>query len=218
MGMRGVSECVIEGPIARETGRAQNAPAPSNPLSPIPHPATHHSSLITHHYSPATEPRIQRLLAEAERKWGRGALVRWGDAMEEEMETIPTGFPDLDEAIGIGGLPCGRISELFGADSSGKQALAAAMAVQCQNQQGVVAWIDPAGRLDPEQMRVQGVRPDALLVARPRNELEALEMAVRLARSGGVKLLVFDLMREEKRERGSEGEREGRACPGLDPW
>ncbi|MCL4532184.1 MAG: DNA recombination/repair protein RecA [Actinobacteria bacterium] len=134
------------------------------------------------------------LLAEAERRWGRGALVRWGDAADSaKVEAISTGFVELDEALGVGGLPCGRISEIFGPDSSGKQALAASLAVQCQKAEGVVAWIDPARRLAPEQMNVQGVEFDSLLVARPENELQALEMAIRLARSGGVKLLVFDL-------------------------
>ncbi len=120
--------------------------------------------------------------------------MRWGDAVDStEVEAISTGFAELDEALGVGGLPCGRISEIFGPDSSGKQALVASLAVQCQKSEGVVAWIDPAGRLAPEQMSVQGVEFDSLLVARPENELQALEMAIRLARSGGVKLLVFDL-------------------------
>lgn len=143
---------------------------------------------------PLPDPRISALLAEAERRWGRGALVRWGDAVDSaEVEVISTGFAELDDALGVGGLPCGRISEVFGPDSSGKQALAASLAVQCQKAEGVVAWIDPARRLAPEQMNVQGVEFDSLLVARPENELQALEMAIRLARSGGVKLLVFDL-------------------------
>jgi recombination protein RecA len=154
------------------------------------------SSLITHHSSPChvQDPRILALLIEADRRWGRGALVRWGDAVDPaDVEVIPTGFADLDEALGVGGLPCGRISEIFGPDSSGKQALVASLVVQCQRMEGVAAWIDPARRLDPEQMKVQGVELDSLLVARPENELQALEMAIRLARSGGVKLLVFDL-------------------------
>ena len=146
------------------------------------------------HQSPLPDPRIAALLVEAERRWGRGALVRWGDAVDlAGIEVISTGFVELDEALGVGGLPCGRISEIFGLDSSGKQALVASLAVQCQKTEGVVAWIDPARRLDPEQMRVQEVDLDSLLVARPESELQALEMAIRLARSGGVKLLVFDL-------------------------
>lgn len=156
-------------------------PVPTSPSLPIPCPLS-------------PDPRIAALLAEAERRWGRGALVRWGDAVDPaEVEVIPTGFAELDEALGVGGLPCGRISEVFGPASSGKQALVASLAVQCQKADGVVAWIDPARRLDPEQMKVQGVEFGSLLVARPEGELQALEMAIRLARSGGVKLLVFDL-------------------------
>jgi len=141
----------------------------------------------------ASDPRISKLLADAERRWGRGALVRWGDALErDEVEVIPTGFPFLDEALGIGGLPCGRISEIFGPDSSGKQALVAGLVVQCQKLEGVAAYVDPARRLDPEQMRVQGVDFHSLLVAHPGDRLQALEMAIRLARSGGIRLMIFD--------------------------
>lgn len=162
--------------------RLPAAPSP-RPLFPIPR-----------HPTPDTQHPIDQLLAEAERRWGRGALVRWGDTVSAgEVETVPTGFPDLDDALGIGGLPCGRISELFGADSSGKHALAASIVAQCQKQDGVVMWIDPAGRLDPEQMSVQGVEADSLLVANPRCESQALEMAIRLARSGGVRMIVYDL-------------------------
>ncbi|HEX9014671.1 MAG TPA: hypothetical protein VF960_01560 [Chloroflexota bacterium] len=138
--------------------------------------------------------RVSALLAEAEARWGRGALVRWGDSHEaSETEVIPTGFRDLDEALGIMGLPRGRISELFGMDSSGKEALAASIAVQCQKRDEIVAWIDPSGRLDPEQIKALGVESASMLVARPRSERDALEMAVRLARSGGISMLVFDL-------------------------
>ncbi len=140
------------------------------------------------------DPRIVQLLAEAEQKWGRGALRRMGNAAEgAEVEVIPTGFPALDEALGIGGLPCGRISEIFGPDSSGKQALAAHLVVQCQQAEGVAAYVDLARRIDPEQMRAMGVDFHSLLVARPQGRLQALEMAIRLARSGGIQLMIFDL-------------------------
>ncbi|MGE5617960.1 MAG: hypothetical protein ACM3US_01735 [Sphingomonadaceae bacterium] len=140
------------------------------------------------------DPRIAELLADAERKWGRGALVRLGDAVERpQMEVIPTGFPSLDAALGIGGLPCGRISEIFGPDSSGKHALAANLVVQCQRSEGVAVYVDLGRRLDPEALRAMGVDFHSLLVARPKGRLQALEMAIRLARSGGVKLMIVDL-------------------------
>jgi len=140
------------------------------------------------------DPRLSKLLADAERRWGRGALVRWGDvAWRPVVEVIHTGFPALDAALGIGGLPCGRISEIFGPDSSGKHALAAHLAVQCQRAEGVVAYVDAGRRLDTEQMRAQGVEIHSLLVARPRDHLQGLEMAIRLARSGGIRLMILDL-------------------------
>lgn len=142
----------------------------------------------------ALDPRIAKLLADVERKWGRGALVRLGDAAEQPLvEVIPTGFPSLDTALGIGGLPCGRISEIFGPDSSGKHALAAHLIAQCQRSEGVAAYLELGRRLDPEQMRAMGVDFHSLLVARPQGHLQALEMAIRLARSGGIKLMIFDL-------------------------
>lgn len=153
---------------------------PSHPVHPVPVP-------------PSRDPRIESLLAEAERRWGRGSLVRLGDvAGQAEVEVIPTGFPALDDALGIGGLPCGRISELFGPDSSGKQAMAAHLVVQCQRQEGVAAYVDVGCRLDPDQMRVIGVDFDAMLVVRPDNVWQAMEIAVRLARGGGIRLIVFD--------------------------
>jgi recombination protein RecA len=141
----------------------------------------------------ARDPRIAALLAEAERRWGRGSLVRLGDVAEPaEVEVVPSGFPALDAALGTGGLPCGRISEIFGPDSSGKHALAAHLIAQCQRAEGVAAYIDVGHRLDPEQMKVVGVDLDSLLVARPGNAPLAMELAIRLARGGGIRLLIFD--------------------------
>jgi recombination protein RecA len=108
------------------------------------------------------------------------------------MEVIPSGFPALDAALGIGGLPCGRISEISGPDASGKQALAAHLIAQCQRAEGVAAYIDVGRQLDPDQMKVVGVDLDSLLVARPGDAPHAVEMAVRLARGGGIRLLIFD--------------------------
>ncbi len=166
---------------------------------------------------PSPDLRITALLAEAEQRWGRGALVRWGDAMEAatEADTIPTGFPDLDDALGIGGLPCGRISELFGADSSGKHALAASIAAQCQRQEGVAVWIDAAERLDPKQMKAMGVDSGSMLVAKPRNNLEALEMAIRLARGGGMRLMILEIEPPALPPRGIDASA-GASLPGVE--
>lgn len=140
------------------------------------------------------DPRLARLLADAERRWGRGALIRLGDALRSEQEVIPTGFPALDDALGIGGLPCGRISEIFGPDSSGKHALAAHLVVQCQRDEGIAAYIDLDGQLDPEQMEVAGVDPASMLLVRPMSHLQGMEVAIRLARSGGIRLMIMDLV------------------------
>jgi recombination protein RecA len=141
------------------------------------------------------DPRLAKLLADVEGRWGRGALVRLGDALRSEPKVIPTGFPALDDALGIGGLPCGRISEIFGPDSSGKHALAAHLVVQCQREEGVAAYIDLGQRLDPEQMRAVGVDFQSLLVVSPMDHLHGLEIAVRLARSEGIRLIILDLQR-----------------------
>jgi len=144
--------------------------------------------------APARDPRIAQLLNWAEGKWGPGALVRWGDAFHAaRVDAIPTGFSDLDGALGIGGLPLGRITEVSGPDSTGRQSLAAELIVQCQKQEGVALYLDMAGRLDPDQMASLGVDPAALLVARPKELSQGLEMAIRLARGGGIRLIVCDL-------------------------
>jgi recombination protein RecA len=137
---------------------------------------------------------VAELLANVEKRWGRGALMRLGGALNRaDLEVIPTGSPALDDVLGVGGVPCGRISEIFGPDSSGKQSLVGQMAVQCQRAGGAVAYVDMGGRLDPDQMLAQGVDFDSMLVARPDGHLQGLEMAIRLARSGGIKLILLDM-------------------------
>ena len=133
--------------------------------------------------------KVTRLI---ERRWGGGALQRLGGVPTPDAAAIPTGFPALDRALGIGGLPRGRIVELCGHRSSGKVTLAAHAIAQAQRQGGLAAYIDVPHLLDPCYVAAHGVDLDYLLIARPADGAEALVVADTLARSQGLDLIVFD--------------------------
>lgn len=132
---------------------------------------------------------VTRLL---ERRWGGGALQRLGRAPARDATAIPTGFPALDEALGVGGLPRGRIVELSGHRSSGKVTLMAHAIASAQEMGGIAAYVDVPHLLDPHYLAAHGVDLDYLVIVRPANGAEALEVADALVGSGGLDLVVFD--------------------------
>ncbi len=131
-------------------------------------------------------------LSQIEKDFGKEAVMRLGDTNHEDVEAIPTGSLPLDIAIGIGGIPRGRIIEIYGPESSGKSTLAMCVAAQAQKQGGIVAYIDAEHAMDPEYASKLGVDIDNMLISQPDSGEQALEIADKLIRSGAVDLIVVD--------------------------
>jgi recombination protein RecA len=138
------------------------------------------------------EKSLDAALAQIERQFGRGAIMRLGDDTRAPIEVIPTGSISLDVALGIGGLPRGRIVEIYGPESSGKTSLALHAVANAQKAGGIAAFIDAEHALDPDYAKKLGVDTDALLVSQPDTGEQALEIADMLIRSGAVDVIVID--------------------------
>jgi recombination protein RecA len=136
---------------------------------------------------------LDAALTQIERQFGKGAVMRMGDAAAvRDIETIPTGSLNLDIALGIGGLPRGRVIEIFGPESSGKTTLALQAIAQVQRLGGAAAFVDAEHALDPSYANKLGVNLDDLLVSQPDTGEQALEIADMLVRSSAVDLVVVD--------------------------
>jgi len=141
----------------------------------------------------AKSRRLEMAVAAIQKKWGPRALRRVGsEDMAAEIPHIPTGFPALDEALGIGGVPRGRITEILGVPTSGMTTLALKLVAGAQAEGDVAAYLDLSYSLDPDYAVRCGVALSELLLVRPHGGEEALEIAPSLAASGGVGVLVFD--------------------------
>jgi recombination protein RecA len=135
---------------------------------------------------------LETALAQIERQFGRGAIMRLGDDTRAPVEVIPTGSIALDVALGIGGFPKGRIVEIYGPESSGKTSLALHAIANAQKAGGIAAIIDAEHALDPDYAKKLGVDTDALLVSQPDTGEQALEIADMLIRSGAIDIIVID--------------------------
>ena len=135
---------------------------------------------------------LEVALAQIDKQHGKGAVMRLGDRVAAPIEVIPTGSIALDVALGIGGLPRGRIVEIYGPESSGKTSLALHAVANAQAGGGVAAFIDAEHALDPEYARALGVDTDQLLVSQPDNGEQALEIMDMLIRSGALDIVVVD--------------------------
>ncbi len=135
---------------------------------------------------------LDTAIAQIERSYGKGAIMRLGDSQNMNVEAISTGSLTLDAATGIGGLPRGRIIEIYGPESSGKTTLALHAIAEAQKLGGEAAFIDAEHALDPIYAGNLGVDVDSLLVAQPDNGEQALEIAEQLVRSGAIDILVVD--------------------------
>ena len=131
-------------------------------------------------------------LAQIERQHGKGAVMRLGDETRAPIEVIPTGSIALDVALGIGGLPRGRIVEIYGPESSGKTTVALHAVANAQRAGGIAAFIDAEHALDPDYAKKLGVDTDALLVSQPDTGEQALEIMDMLIRSGAIDIVVID--------------------------
>ena len=135
---------------------------------------------------------LETALAQIEKTYGKGAVMRLGENAKMNVETIPTGSLTLDMALGVGGLPRGRITEIYGPEASGKTTLALHAVAEAQKRGGEAAYIDVEHALDPVYARALGVDVDSLLVSQPDTGEQALEIAEALIRSGAVDMLVVD--------------------------
>lgn len=135
---------------------------------------------------------LELALGKIEKDFGKGSLMRLGDKPDEKIPVIPTGALSLDIALGIGGVPRGRIIEIYGAESSGKTTIALHIIAEAQKMGGVAAFIDAEHALDPTYAAAIGVDTDNLLVSQPDNGESALEITETLVRSGAIDVIVVD--------------------------
>ena len=136
--------------------------------------------------------QLDNALGQIERQFGSGTVMRMGEKRHEKIPAIPTGSLGLDIALGIGGLPRGRIVEIYGPESSGKTTLTLEVIAQCQKLGGTAAFIDAEHALDPIYAEKLGVNVDELLVSQPDTGEQALEVADIMVASGGIDILVID--------------------------
>ncbi len=135
---------------------------------------------------------LEAALAQIEKAHGKGSVMRLGEDTRQPIDVIPTGSVALDVALGIGGLPRGRIIEIYGPESSGKTTVALHAIANAQRDGGICAFIDAEHALDPDYAQKLGVNTDELLVSQPDNGEQALEIADTLVRSGALALIVID--------------------------
>jgi recombination protein RecA len=142
--------------------------------------------------APDREKALELALAQIEKSHGKGSVMRLGEETRQPVSVIPTGSIALDVALGIGGLPRGRIVEIYGPESSGKTTVALHAVANAQAAGGIAAFIDAEHALDPEYAKKLGVDTDSLLVSQPDTGEQALEIADMLIRSGALDILVID--------------------------
>ncbi len=136
---------------------------------------------------------LQAALSQIEKQFGKGSIMKLGEAeVSQDIQAVPTGSLGLDIALGVGGLPRGRIVEIYGPESSGKTTLTLSVIAQMQRQGGTAAFIDAEHALDPQYARKLGVNTGELLISQPDNGEQALEIADMLVRSGSVDIVVID--------------------------
>ena len=135
---------------------------------------------------------LKLAIEKIEKDFGKGAIMKLGDKPSVSVETIPTGALAHDVALGVGGIPRGRIIDVYGPESSGKTTLAQHIVAECQKKGGIAAFVDAEHALDPEYARNLGVNIDELLISQPDTGEQALDITEELVRSGAVDIIVVD--------------------------
>ena len=135
---------------------------------------------------------LETAMQQIEKTYGKGSIMRYGDNVQPNVEAIPTGSLALDLALGIGGVPRGRIIEIYGPESSGKTTLALHVLAQAQKMGGEVAFVDAEHALDPTSARALGVKIEDMLISQPDTGEQALEITEALVRSGAIDVVVVD--------------------------
>jgi recombination protein RecA len=157
---------------------------------------------------------LDAALSQIERAFGKGSIMRMGQGQVVEVQSVSTGSLGLDIALGIGGLPRGRVVEIYGPESSGKTTLALHTVAEAQKEGGICAFIDAEHALDPIYARKLGVNIDDLLISQPDAGEQALEIADTLVRSGAIDVLVVDSVAALTPKAELEGEM-GDSLPGM---
>ena len=157
---------------------------------------------------------LEAALGQIERAFGKGSVMKLGSSSSIEVEAISSGSIGLDIALGIGGLPTGRVIEIYGPESSGKTTLALHVVAECQKRGGICAFVDAEHALDPIYARKLGVDVDELLISQPDTGEQGLEIADTLVRSGAVEVLVIDSVAALTPRAELEGDM-GDSLPGL---
>jgi recombination protein RecA len=160
------------------------APAPAKPAAPAA------AALAT--ASAAKEKNIELAVSSITKQFGEGSIMRLGDAQKMKVETLTTGSLAVDLALGVGGLPKGRIIEIYGPESSGKTTFCLSVIAEAQKRGGLAAFIDVEHALDPKYARVVGVNLDDLLVSQPDSGEDALNIMETLIRSNSIDVIVLD--------------------------
>ena len=151
------------------------------------------SSATKNDIKPAERKKaLDSALAQIEKTFGKGSIMKFGNQERLEIETISTGSLGLDIALGVGGVPKGRIIEIYGPESSGKTTLTLHCIAECQKQGGTCAFVDAEHALDPVYARKLGVNVDELLISQPDSGEQALEIADTLVRSGAIDMVIID--------------------------
>jgi len=163
---------------------AKAAPAPAKPAAPAA------AALAT--ASAAKEKNIELAVSSITKQFGEGSIMRLGDAQKMKVETLTTGSLAVDLALGVGGLPKGRIIEIYGPESSGKTTFCLSVIAEAQKRGGLAAFIDVEHALDPKYARVVGVNLDDLLVSQPDSGEDALNIMETLIRSNSIDVIVLD--------------------------
>jgi recombination protein RecA len=135
---------------------------------------------------------VDAAILSIEKQFGRGSIMKLGSAERQSVDSVPTGSIALDLALGVGGIPRGRITEIFGPESSGKTTVCQHVIAEAQKRGGIAAFIDVEHALDPGYARACGVNVDELLVSQPDTGEQALEITETLIRSGGIDIVVLD--------------------------
>ncbi|MFA5007615.1 MAG: recombinase RecA [Candidatus Omnitrophota bacterium] len=135
---------------------------------------------------------LELALSQIEKQFGKGAIMRLGEGVKLDVEVIPTGIISLDKALGVGGLPKGRVIEIFGPEASGKTTLTLSIIAQAQTTGGIAAFVDAEHAFDPSYGKIIGVNLDELLISQPDTGEQALEIVETLVRSNAVDLIVVD--------------------------
>ncbi|MBP9821879.1 MAG: recombinase RecA [Candidatus Pacebacteria bacterium] len=135
---------------------------------------------------------VEMMVKELQEKYGEGSIMRLGEVSKVDIDVIPTGSLSLDIALGVGGVPRGRVIEIYGPESSGKTTLCLHIVSEAQKQGGIAAYVDAEHALDPEYAKRIGVKIDQLLISQPDTGEQALDIVESLVKSGGVDVIVID--------------------------